>query len=618
MLTCNPNYVASRNQDIYTSRVAPGLVVLAPGNQKTLGNVPNTSTLLQRAFPVVVQNTTNVLKTFRLTIANQPQLANGSNDPKGQATFQQIPATPTVTTLDVQVNPLSSISRSVFVKSANPTASVTVNVQEISGVGGNPVTGGLTGTTLINPDPTAPGIINPDNPAVGNPAVSNAEVYNPAVGNPAVGNPAVGNPAVSNPAVSNPAVSNPAVGNPAVSNQAVSAALNPAVGNPAVSNPAVGNPAVSNPAVSNLSVTDASYELTNTGNTVATYSIKLFGPNLPTSLLYQLIVNKLYYLNTPGGADGCTLQVQPTNVILSNIPNPTIVTDPGTLANPAVSNPAVSNATVAVPPGETVQITLRISPGSDQNGNPLPPLTPDQVQQQVLNNVTPVVVSHAVNTQNLGQTNPQPPISLTITTKALPNANLNVAYSQQVAAIGGVINPPTTNYTWSLFSGNLPPGLSITTSGSQHLAQSRTHQRHAYGGRHLQLCCASSGRRHAHGAHRAAGAEHHGDRPAGAERRSLDTRRNGRPAVRRESGCLRERRYAAIYLEHQPGGGAIRYRVVVELLYRPDHGNSHRRRHHKFHGDCEGFVASAADGAAGIDDPDGAGIDVDHSCTRTA
>ncbi|MGC2323441.1 MAG: putative Ig domain-containing protein, partial [Terriglobales bacterium] len=173
-----------------------------------------------------------------------------------------------------------------------------------------------------------------------------------------------------------------------------------------------------------------------------------------------------YYLNTPGGADGCTLQVQPTNVILSNIPNPTIVTDPGTLANPAVSNPAVSNATVAVPPGETVQITLRISPGSDQNGNPLPPLTPDQVQQQVLNNVTPVVVSHAVNTQNLGQTNPQPPISLTITTKALPNANLNVAYSQQVAAIGGVINPPTTNYTWSLFSGNLPPGLSISSSGT--------------------------------------------------------------------------------------------------------------------------------------------------------
>ncbi len=112
VLTCNPSFVASRNQDIYTSRIAPGLVVLAPGNQKTLGNAPNTSTLLQRAFSVVVQNTTSVLNSFRLTIANQPLLANGSVDPKGQATFQQIPATPTVTTLDVQVNPLSSISRS--------------------------------------------------------------------------------------------------------------------------------------------------------------------------------------------------------------------------------------------------------------------------------------------------------------------------------------------------------------------------------------------------------------------------------------------------------------------------------------------------------------------------
>ncbi len=107
---------------------------------------------------------------------------------------------------------------------------------------------------------------------------------------------------------------NPAVGNPAVGNQAVSAALNPAVGNPAISNPAIGNPAVGNPSIGNLSVTDASYSLTNTGNTTATYSIKLFGPNLPTSLLYQLILNKVYYLNdarrgewlhAAGAADQC-------------------------------------------------------------------------------------------------------------------------------------------------------------------------------------------------------------------------------------------------------------------------------------------------------------------------
>ncbi len=461
VLTCNPGFTASRNQDIYTSRIAPGLVVLVPGNQKTLGNAPNTSTLLQRAFSVVVQNTASVVNSFRLTIANQPLLANGSVDPKGQATFQQVPATPTVTTLDVQVNPLSSVSRAVFVKSQNPTASVTVNVQQITGPGGTVVSGGLTGATVINPDPTTPPIINPDNPSVGNPSIGNAEVYNPSIGNPSIGNPSVGNTELLNPSIGNPSVGNPSVGNPSVGNQAVSAALNPSIGNPSIGNPSIGNPSIGNPSIGNQSVTDASYSLTNTGNTTATYTIQLFGPTLPTSLLYQLILNKVYYLNEPGGANGCTLQVQPTNVILSNIPNPPIVTNPANLGNPSIGNPSVGNATVAVPPGETVQVTLRISPGGNQ-----PPLTPTMVQNMVLNNVTPVAVSHATNTQNLGQANPQPPISLTITTQTLPNAATSVAYSQQLSAIGGVINPPATNYTWSLFSGNLPTGNNVTlTSG---------------------------------------------------------------------------------------------------------------------------------------------------------
>ncbi|MFZ3211258.1 MAG: putative Ig domain-containing protein [Terriglobales bacterium] len=455
VLACNPGFVAMRNQDIYTSRIAPGLVVLVPGNQKTLGTIPNSSTLLQRAFSVVVQNTTTSQLSFRLTIANQPLLANGSVDPLGQATFVQVPATPTVTTEDVTVAALSSASRMVFVKSQNPTASVTVNVQQITQPGGTVVSGGLTSTTVINPDPTTPALINPDeNPAVSNPAVSNAEVYNPAVSNPAVSNPAVSNPAVSNldvlnPAVSNPAVSNPAVSNPAVSNQAVSAALNPAVSNATISNPAVSNPAVSNPAVSNTAVADVSYQLTNNGNTTATYSIQLFGSN-PSNLLLQLILNKVYYLNE---ANGCELAQQPTNVILSNIPNPPIVTNPSNLGTPAVSNPAVSNATVAVPPGETVQVTLRTSQGSFTQ-----PPTSAQLTQ-LTNNLTPVVVSHAVNTQNLGTPNQQPPISLTITTKSLPNGATNVAYSQQLTAIGGV-----GNYTWSLFSGSLPTGNNVTLS----------------------------------------------------------------------------------------------------------------------------------------------------------
>lgn len=43
----------------------------------------------------------------------------------------------------------------------------------------------------------------------------------------------------------------------------------------------------------------------------------------------------------------------------------------------------------------------------------------------------------------------------------LPNANLNASYTFNPEASGGVKNFSTDNYTWSLSSGALPPGLNI-------------------------------------------------------------------------------------------------------------------------------------------------------------
>ena len=51
------------------------------------------------------------------------------------------------------------------------------------------------------------------------------------------------------------------------------------------------------------------------------------------------------------------------------------------------------------------------------------------------------------------------PKPLTITTTALPSTRLGVSYSQTVAAVGG-----TTPYHWSITSGTLPPGLSLTAA----------------------------------------------------------------------------------------------------------------------------------------------------------
>ncbi len=91
-----------RNQNIYTSRIAPGVFVAAPGNSKTLGFIANSTTLLQRMFAITVQNTTVVEKSFRFTIANQPLLADGTLDPAGSASLQQFG--PVVTFEDVTVS----------------------------------------------------------------------------------------------------------------------------------------------------------------------------------------------------------------------------------------------------------------------------------------------------------------------------------------------------------------------------------------------------------------------------------------------------------------------------------------------------------------------------------
>jgi hypothetical protein len=51
-------------------------------------------------------------------------------------------------------------------------------------------------------------------------------------------------------------------------------------------------------------------------------------------------------------------------------------------------------------------------------------------------------------------------LNLAITTASLPQGTQSVPYSQSLSAAGG-----TTPYTWSLFSGSLPPGLGLSAAG---------------------------------------------------------------------------------------------------------------------------------------------------------
>lgn len=53
-----------------------------------------------------------------------------------------------------------------------------------------------------------------------------------------------------------------------------------------------------------------------------------------------------------------------------------------------------------------------------------------------------------------------PPTSLTITTANLPAARIKEVYAEQLTAVGGV-----APYTWSVVSGSLPAGVTISPAG---------------------------------------------------------------------------------------------------------------------------------------------------------
>jgi hypothetical protein len=331
---CVPGQAGMRNQNIYTSRVTPGLVVGSPGNAKPL------STNLQRSFVVFAQNTTDQLALYRFTIANQP--------PGGYASFLQFdgdPATPNfdvLTQVEVLVAARSSAARSLFVTSTNPDASVRVDIQQIAGGGSVPPPGGLGGTVILNPDVTNPDVTNPDvtNPDVTNPDVTNAETHNPDVTNPDVTNPDVTNPDVTNPDVTNPDVTNIEVANPDVTNPDVT---NPDVTNPDVTNPDVTNPDVTNQTMADGEITDYTYTATNNGNTASQYTLNLDeNQPVPAAVLLQLIIHRIY--QTPV-VDGCELKLETQNQVLANIPHPLDFAQP---------------ITFWLEPGESIKLTFRV------------------------------------------------------------------------------------------------------------------------------------------------------------------------------------------------------------------------------------------------------------------
>src|SRR5713101_351104 len=465
---CMPGQEGMRNQNIYSSQITQGLSVSSPQTLKPL------SSTLQRAFVVLVQNQTNFDKTFHLTIANQPpggfaSFIAGTNNP-GPPPSVTPPSTVT-TALDVDIPPHSGITRPVFTTSSSAGASITVNVVETTPPPG--VNSGLTSFVVFNGDPTSPLQLAPPDGVTGQ-DIATVEIYSPSTSDPALYNPNAPNPnapnpnpntGLSNPNAPNPNAPNPNAPNPNAPNPNApnSVVANPNALNPNAPNPNAPNPNAPNTNITNTSIFDAIYTVTNTGNTAASYHVKLVGNN-PDNIPLQLAVNKTYQTPTsssyatPTGAMSCQLTTENHNIAQALINNPPIISatnlsDPN-ISDPNIQDPSPGNATFSLFPGESALLVLRGYFASYPVNDP----GPFMAFKSLIGQLVPAVVSHAANTNTNTIVVSAP---LLITTASLPDGIAGQTYpTTQLMTVGG--NPGSL--TWAITSGALPGGLTLNTS----------------------------------------------------------------------------------------------------------------------------------------------------------
>jgi hypothetical protein len=425
--TSTAGNTGDRNQNIYTAGLTPGVVLSSPGNAKQLGTGSN-GQLIQRQFAIVIANTTSQTRFYQLSIPSQPT--------GGVASFLQFAvagqAFP-LAQIEVEIPPLSSTSRGIFVTSTNAHASVTVTAAELNGLNGNLVTGGETGSVTINADP--------NNPASQDTNISTTENYTPTIATPNIANPNIANPNIANPNIANPNIANPNIANPNIANPNIA---NPNIANPNIANPNIANPNIANAALSDGTITDGTWSVTNTGNTSSAYSVNLTGQNPPPGVALQLIVYQNY---TTPLAQQCTLTTESHFVPVANITNVSFATL-SQLLQPAANNPTLPG--LALAPGQSAFITLRVYDAN--TNNPAQAL----IDYNPITQTTPIVAAQGANT---GTT--KPPVTLTILTKTLPQATLTGVYPPQtLQATGG-----SGAYTWSIINGALPTGLSPSSAG---------------------------------------------------------------------------------------------------------------------------------------------------------
>jgi len=431
------NRTGMRNQNVYTSRIVPGIEVGSFGNTKSLD--------IQRAFVICVKNTNEVIKYFKLIIPEQPQY--------GQASFYQ--SGEVVDFLPVNIAPHSSISRPVFVQSSDPDESVIIEVKETD-ENGEIIANGLQSFIVLNPDPTNPEVDPGDethDPIVDSTPIEvnlvNANLVNANLVNENIPNANLVNANLVNFNFTNVNLVNANLVNANLVNPSIYDSVN-------LVNANLVNSSVSDPDV----VTDVQWTVKNDGNTTSSYTFRSVAPeSLPEGLYAQLII---YQAHTTPGTDGanCALKEVPHHAVLVNLVNPHII-DPNiedvNLVNPDLGNSAIENATFALPPKEEAIITLRIISNSSSG---LSAAEAIRAAQQFTQSVGVGVTSHAPNTAT--GTISVSTTQLKVFTLSLPDGLVGVQYPPDseipeayIKAFGG-----KGPYTWD-YSGAWPPGLTF-------------------------------------------------------------------------------------------------------------------------------------------------------------
>ncbi len=418
---CAVGQAGMKDQNIYVSRITQGFSFSVPQNMKPLGLKPD-GTLLDRAFTALLSNSTKDALTVRLEILDQPPTGPTGMDRASLDQFSQ------VTQLDVNVPAHSGIARAIFVRSSTVNASVRVTATQI--MGGSPVSSGFFALVALNPGNVVTSLLQPEGvpPSLD---ITALEAYNGSLKSGSLKSGSLKSGSLKSGSLKSGSLKSGSLKSGSLKSGSLksgslkstsiadigstssSVTLNGDEVDPSISNTCTATASPDDP------ITDAIYVLSNEGNTIATYTIRLIGelppstPGCPSPV--QLIVAQ------PGlsiTAQGCEMVQQDDTIVVANI---TDLTNLGDLA-------------VSVPPGESLLVTIR---GASID-------IVENTTEQTAPQATPPANSDGT------QTTATP---LFITTTSLPDATFGATYSlgsplATLVAIGGT--PP---YTWSA----LPP-----------------------------------------------------------------------------------------------------------------------------------------------------------------